>query len=30
MIKKISVLFAALAFINTAFAQEVVKQKVPH
>ena len=29
MIKKISVLFLALAFISTAFAQEIVKQKAP-
>ena len=29
MIKKISVLFLALAFISVAFAQEVVKQKAP-
>jgi Secretion system C-terminal sorting domain len=29
MIKKLSVLFVAMAFISTAFAQEVVKQKAP-
>ena len=29
MIKKLSVLFLALAFISTAFAQEIVKQKAP-
>lgn len=29
MIKKISVLFLALAFLSTAFAQEIVKQKAP-
>jgi hypothetical protein len=29
MIKKLSVLFLALAFISAAFAQEVVKQKAP-
>ncbi|HCY76177.1 MAG TPA: hypothetical protein DHV28_09675 [Ignavibacteriales bacterium] len=29
MIKKLSVLFVALAFLSTAFAQEIVKQKAP-
>ncbi|MBP9583319.1 MAG: hypothetical protein KBE38_14255, partial [Ignavibacterium sp.] len=29
MIKKLSVLFLAMAFLSTAFAQEIVKQKAP-